>query len=133
MQSRKISVQLDGTAARALNEVLDINGCTISDAINAAIVSFSKDKQPVIMKEELHVVIVKIQESNWRTIDNYCDFRKIDKSRLRYLLKRTAKGHNVCGFGNTVNKHRDKNDDRLFKTHTAYIADCVKKDFGVEL
>jgi hypothetical protein len=127
---RKISVQLDEIVSQKLDETIKINRCSISDVVNAAILAFAQDKQPVILKpstptSEMFEVI--------GDVDAWCNKYAITKSRLRYLIERTAKGHNVCGFGNSKNKWRDKLDGRVFKTHTAWIAHCLKEDFGIDL
>jgi hypothetical protein len=128
---RKISVRLDEISSNKLDEVMEINNCTISDVVNTAIIAFAQDKQPVMVKNdtsEYDEILAIIGN-----LDEWCAIRSIDKTRLKYLVKRTLDGHNVTGFGNTKNKWRDKQDDRLFKTHTAWIAHCLKEDFGIEL
>lgn len=127
---RKISVQLDDIVSAKLNEVVSVNKCSISDVVNAAILAFAQDKQPVIYVEPTQYddIFSRIGD-----VDSWCKLREIDKSRLRYLIKSSNNGHTVCGFGNTKNKWRDKQDSRKFKTHTAWIAYCLKEDFGIEL
>lgn len=127
---RKISVLLDDISSRKLEESMSVNNCSISDVVNAALIAFSNDKQPVIYKEETEYTKIA---SVIGDVDNWCNNRNIDKSRLKYLIKRTSEGSTVCGFGNTKNKWRDKQDERIFKTHTAWISHCLKEDFGIEL
>jgi len=135
MTCKKISVQLDNMADTALKEIMEINKCSISDAVNAALLSYSKDKQPSMIIDRSPWALFKEQfaEVSKDTIANWCEHRSIDITRLRYLITRTANGGNVCGFGNKKNKWRDKNDDRQFKTHTSWIAHCLKQDFDLDI
>jgi len=127
---KRISVLLDDIVTNALKQTMEINKCSISDVVNSAILAFSIDKQPVIVKEVTPVteLFEKIGD-----VDLWCSGRNINKARLKYLVTSSAKGHNITGFGNTKNKWRDKQDSRKFKTHTSWIAHCLKEDFGIEL
>lgn len=133
---RKISVQLDNLAEEALKQLLSYNRCTISDIVNAAILAMSKDKQPLFhidhspwrkfkdkIKEEFPHIVLK----------DWCVTKDIDINRLRYLVTSTERGSTVSGFGNTKNKWRDKQDERQFKTHTSWIAYCLKQDFDIDI
>jgi hypothetical protein len=129
---KKISVKLDDATYNALMETRDKNSCTISDVVNAAILAFSRDKQPVMI----------IDKSAWESfrdthgkdfISKWCECRSIDQARLRYIINRTARGGAVCGFGNIRNKARDAEDGRIYKTHTAWIAQCLIDDFGMDI
>ena len=127
---RRISVLLDEITSRKLNEIIDENDCSISDAINASVIAFSLCGEKVISSvENYHKDVYKIIGD----VDKWCESRSIQKSRLRYVINSSHYGHTVCGFGNTKNKWRDKQDGRLFKTHTAWIAHCLKEDFGIDL
>ena len=135
MTYKKISVQLDGMADSALKEIMTINRCSISDAVNAALLSYSKDKQPSMIIEQSPWSEFKLKFADVcnDTIAEWCEYRAIDIVRLRYLITRTSKGCGVGGFGNKKNKWRDKNDDRQFKTHTSWIAHCLKEDFNIDV
>ena len=132
--NKKISVQLDKMATDALEEIMAINKCTISDAVNAALLAFSKDKQPCMLIEEKPIdVVYAAMAKQGVDINEWCDTRNINILTLKYLVKRCANGGTVWGFGNNKNKWRDKQDGRVFKTHTAWIAHCLKEDFGIDL
>ena len=133
--NKRICVQLDEHAAISLETVRTLNRCSISDVVNAALIAFSQDTQPVMMLEPRALALVEeaVEQTAWGTVDNWCEARNIKRSRLVYLMRSASRGHNVWGAGNLVNKWRDRNDDRVFKTHTAWIAHCLKQDFEIEL
>lgn len=134
MLYKKISVQLDNMGSQALDDILTVNKCTISDAVNAALLAYSKDKQPSMIIEPKPMDAVRSAiEAKFTTVENYCLIKGISKARLVYLVNRCAKGSTVWGLGNTKNKWRDKQDGRQFKTHTAWIAHCLNEDFGIDL
>jgi hypothetical protein len=130
---RKISVVLDSYALKSLEEMTKINECSISDVVNTALIAFSRDKQPSIIKGNCTPWGEFKEKVGINQINFFCDSRGIDLARLRYLVNSVAKGGTVCGFGNTKNKYREKEDDRLFKTHTAWISYCLKEDLGINL
>ena len=127
---RKISVCIDDTTNQKLIELVKINDCTLSDIVNSAIIAFSMDSQPVMFvhKSKYDELVERIGD-----VDRWCYARGIDKARLRYLVNSVENGHSITGSGNTKNRFRDKNDDRLFKTHTSWIAHCLKEDYNIDL
>jgi len=130
---KKISVNLDDITIDALETITSINNCSISDAVNAAIIAYSKDTCVTIHSSPRPIdeIIALLPEGV--TLGDWCEQRNIDVARLRYLVDRTAKGGTVWGFGNSRNKVRDQDNDRIFKTHTAWIAHCLKEDLGVDI
>jgi hypothetical protein len=131
---RRISVLLDDSSESALDKVLTINGCTTSDVVNAALMAFSYDTQPVLPASPSVVRDLKAEfRSHNIDIDQWCDTNHIKKYRMFHLVNRVARGGVVCGFGNEKNKWRDKKDDRQFKTHTAWIAHCLKRDINYDI
>lgn len=132
---RKISVNLDDISEKALEEIVFKNNCSTSDAVNAALLAYSMDTQPSMFLSAgvLEPLEIAIKTSSYNTVDEWCKDRAIDKVRLKYLMKRCAEGGTVWGMGNTKNKWRDKQDSREFKTHTAWIAHCLKEDFGIDI
>lgn len=134
--NRKISVQLDNSADAALEYLMSTNSGTISDLVNVAITALAKNEQPVLNLNHSAWGDFKVTFMNKFpdiSITTWCYDKGIDLSRLRYLINRTAKGGTVWGFGNAKNKWRDRLDDREFKTHTAWIAHCIKEDFDIDI
>jgi hypothetical protein len=118
---RKISVNLTTNVEKSLEKIMLMNNnCSISDFVNTAILALSMDKHPCLVRSDdyMNELRKKVQQSKFQTIENWCEYRQIDKARLKYLLKRCAAGHNYIGNGPTKNRHRLKEDDRVFKTHT---------------
>lgn len=128
---KKICVILDDYAENLLQERLDNHNETISDIVICALIAYCTDNPDVV--KESHVVLDKIRSSEYGSIAAWCEARLIKKKKLFYLLERTANGHTVSGFGNYKHKNRDSDDGRLFKTHTAWIAHCIKQDFGIDI
>jgi hypothetical protein len=133
----KRSINLDDRAETALSEILEINHCTITDAIHAALIAYSMSDKKTIFPEERDNLFRRLQEISLEkhkmTLEAYCNCHAIKIDRLKYLLRSTGSGASVSGFGNARNKYRDKNDERMFKTHTAWIANCLKADFDLNL
>jgi hypothetical protein len=127
-------VVLDRDTEKVLEKLLSINKCSISDIVVSAINSFGMDSQPCIIVPEdpLQSLRDMVSKSRWGTIENWCIAREINRRRLTYLMKGFLNGSKVWGFGNSKNKWRDKQDGRVFKTHTAYIAHCLNEDFGID-
>jgi hypothetical protein len=132
---RRISVILDEISEKAVEDIIAKNKCSISDAVNAALLAYSMDNQPSMFIDQGPLVKVTeaVAKTEWGTVENWCHHRSIDKNRLKYLIKRCESGSTVWGFGNTKNKWRDKQDDREFKTHTSWIAHCLKEDLNIIL
>ena len=135
---RKICVNLDELGDEAITEIMRINKCTISDAVNIALVAFAKDNaDPVMTNEDTPVTRLSLlcEIKLNMSLGDWCESRGIDKARLRYLVNRCESGGTVWGFGNTDKKNqwRDKQHGQKFKTHTAYIASCLNDDFGIDL
>ena len=132
---KKISVILDDITEKTLNKLVKLNKCSITDIVNSSILAFAMDTQPVIIgyDELLFNIENAAQSKGFGTLDNWCQERNINKYSMRQLIKRINKGSEVSGFGNTKNKWRDKEDGREFKTHTAWIAHCIKEDFGIDI
>lgn len=128
---RKISVVLDSSAAKAMEKLQRINIATISDIVNAAVVAFCNSENPILWIE--HTTYQKLKDlllGQHNTVDNWCAQRSIDKRRLQYVCKKWDEGNTtIRGYGNLVQKKRDREDDRLFKTHTAWIAHCLCEEF----
>ena len=135
--SKTICVFLDDYTEEALYRIMAVNQCSISDAVIMALGSMSVVEFPSMNKEPDPLLRIKqvIDDSHglWDSLDHWCEDRCIIKSRLRYLMLRIANGGTVCGFGNARNKWRDKQDGRQFKTHTAWIAHCLKTDLGIDI
>ena len=136
MTYRKVSIILDKYAAYGLDVIIEANGCSISDAVNAALHAYSLNPQPTMVldpqpiKDVLHRIVTM---TNYGTLENWCNAKSIDIQRLKYLVSSCNKGKTVYGFGNTKNKWRDKQDGREFKTHTAWIAHCLKQDLDIDV
>lgn len=132
---RRISVNLSNQVEQTLNTLMKINECSISDIVNAAIIYFGTAEQPCIEStpDALRDLRKVISESKYKTFELWCFKRNLKPERVRYLLRNTNSGKRVWGFGNSVNKWRDQEDERTFKTHTAWIAHCLKEDFDIDL
>ena len=127
---RRICVQLGSKAGEALDKLLAVNRCTTSDAVNAAIIAFAYDNQPTIFPPVKPETDILEQIGN---VAEWCNSRGIKRQRLVYAIRRSLAGHTISGFGNSRNKYRDKDDGREFKTHTAWIAHCLKQDFNIDI
>ena len=132
---KKISVLLDEQAYTALEKILANNQCTISDAVNVALSTLGNEDRPIFPNSDspLGNLRMIIKNTSWNTVEEWCIYRGIIKVRLYYLLRAVKAGHVICGTGNVKNKQRDAIDGRIFKTHTAWIAHCLKEDFGLNL
>jgi hypothetical protein len=135
ISNKKISVVLDTLTEKALYTLMDKNNCSISDVVNFAIISLNEKKEeiPTFGNNLLGKVKVLIKNSEWLTLDNYCEANAIQKARLHYVLRSIDSGKSIAGTGNVTNKTRDKQDDRLFKTHTSWIVHCLNKHFDLQL
>lgn len=132
---RQISIKLDNSAEQSLEKLLAKNDMTISNIVNIAIISLEKEgiKLELIDNNTLYQLIkTKLKEQN-STIEQYCEYRVISKQMLQYVCRQLDNNKIIKGFGNYHNKWRDKEDGRLFKTHTAWIAHCLKEDFCVQI
>lgn len=126
---RTICVCLDTQGEQALQQILDLNSCTISDAVNIALMLFANEKTPLYIKTPSlwSTVKSKIYDTFGYTAAVYCYERGLNYVSMRALCYRLERGASVKGFG-SFNKWRDKNDDRLYKTHTAVITEQLRKD-----
>lgn len=130
---RQISVILDDKTEDALTMLLEENTATISDIVNAAVLAFSWEKQPVfVLEDNTYNKIISLLRDKNRTVGEWCIQRNISIERLKYLCKRIDNGHAIWGFGNAVHKSRDKESGMIYKTHTAWIAQCMKDDLGLD-
>jgi hypothetical protein len=132
---RRLSVLLDSSAEAALLKLLNDNPATISDLVNTALIALAQAPQPVLQQASplwgrvLQGVKAKKLHN---TVQEWCDAWGIKYTTLRALITRVEAGSTVVGTGGK-NKWRDKQDGRLFKTHTAWVADCLEKDLGISL
>jgi hypothetical protein len=135
MKYKKISVDLDIMQQEALSRIMDKNKCSISDAVNVAIMLLDNEEQPVFPKNDSLLTAIKdaVKQSQWKTLNQWCKERNIIKPRLFYVINSVSKGKTIIGNGNVKNKFRDAQDDRIFKTHTSYIVHCLKKDLNFDL
>lgn len=133
---RRISVVLDDVTEKALCQIINLNKCTISDAVAMGVLILAQEPINVmkILPDPMEPIIKALETHRpGMSLDNWCDCHNINKYRLYYLVKRCHNGSTVWGFGNTKNKWRDKQDERRFKTHTSWIAHCLKEDLGIDL
>ena len=130
---KQISVILTDYTEECLNDILNKNICTISDIVNASIVAFSKEEQPPFIPDDsiYNTIVVRLNEKS-QTVIEWCRNNNIDIQRLKYLCKRLDKGHSVGGLGNLKNKSRDRESGMIYKTHTAWIAQCLKDQLNLD-
>lgn len=126
---RKISVVLDHIASAALDKLLESNQASISDIVNAGIMAIAYDDQPVfpIVNEGLFEKLRRL-----KNITEWCKARGIDRKALYSLCQRVDQGKEIRGLGDS-NRWRDRQNERLYRTHTAWIAHCIREDFGIDL
>ena len=136
---KKISVNLDDMGEQHLAEIMNINDCTVTDAIHMALLVFAKEntERVTIPVEDSPIEKISkiIREKMGMSFPEYCDLRHLDKDRFRYLVNRCEAGSTVWGFGNAdkSNKWRDKDRGVRCKTHTAWIATCLIDDLGIDI
>lgn len=122
---KTITARLDNTTEKALDSLLEL-GYSISDIINIAIITLEANpppiKEPTTLYEKLNC---NTQMVTW-AIKNGFDINKV-----KYTCKMIEDGKTIKGFGNSINKYRDKNQPK-FKTETSKIAWKLKEDFGIE-
>jgi len=126
---KKISVVLDDTAETSLNKLLEMNGVSISDIVNAAVIAMAFEVQPVFPDKPggLYETL-----KHKRDLGVWCTLRGINR-RVRWALcERVDEGKAVRGLGDS-NRWRDKQDERLYRTHTAWVAHCIREDFGIDI
>ena len=132
--SKNISVHLDDYAEESLKRIIQVNRCSISDAVVSAINALGMEEFPCMEFDKTPMEPIKLAiEESGMSVEEWCQSKVIDIKRLRYLVNRCAKGGTVWGLGNNKNKYRDKQDQRTFKTHTSWIAHCLMEDFGIDL
>lgn len=133
---KKISVNLDDIGEAALTALQSRTKQSVSDLVNIALVTLQHTDYngvgDIMGSSLLYALQEAVEASQWRTIDNWCRHRNIKKERLTYLIDRCYNGHTVYGSG-SKNRWRDKEDGRIFKTHTSWIAHCLKEDFDIDL
>ena len=130
---RTISVYLDDTAESALNKIMDINKCSITDAVVMGLLTVAQEEAPLITPTVTLWGKLKhaVQQATNAPIAAFCITNAIQLSDVRSLCNRVEKGSQVKGFGSS-NKWRDKQDGRLYKTRTAYIYDSLRR-LGIDL
>lgn len=126
--SRHVNVKLDDSASKALDYLVKINKRSVSDIINTALVCFSKTEQPVFFDNSLYEKLCSAH--NMRL---WCAENQIDMMMFKYVCRVIEEGKTIRGFGNKHHKWRDKEDGRMFKTKTSYIAHCLYRDFNAIL
>jgi len=131
---KKISVDLNDIAVEYLDKICKLNRCTISDAVNIAIIALGAEQHPVVPLSE-ESIYYKVEDSCLSkfgtSVKEWCDINSIDKTKLKSLCKHVDEGGTVIGFGNYKNKWRDKG--RVIKTETARIALLLKTDLGIDI
>lgn len=128
----RITVRLDAYAGKVLEELVERHKCTVTDIVNAALIT-AKDAQftsLITEKTLLETVTIKLNEMG-QTLESWCTQNGIDRRSLADLCRRVEKGCDIYGNGSTGNRWRDKEDDRVYRTHTAYITECVERDTGI--
>jgi len=133
---KKISVILDAATERALFNLKSSTGSAISDIVNVAIISLEASgyRNEHEMPEQclMRQILDKVIESKWRTLENWCEAKSINKISFKRFIKRVSSGSVIYGRG-SKNKWREKEDGRLFKTHTSWMAHCLEEDFNIAL
>lgn len=122
---KTITARLDNSAERALDSLLEL-GYSISDIVNIAIVTLEANPPPVKEACNLYEKLnIQVNMYDWAFKNTF------NINKVKYTCKMIDEGRTIKGFGNTVNKYRDKNKPK-FKTETARIAWKLKEDFGIE-
>ena len=136
---KQISVKLDELGERSLYEIMALNDCTISDAVNIALLAFAKENTEAVMvpgeDSPVEKIAKLVREKMSMSLKEYCELRHLNQAYLRQLVRRCEAGATVYGFGNTEsrNKWRDKERAVQYKTHTAWIATCLMDDLGIDI
>jgi len=131
---KKISVDLSDLSTEYLNKICKLNRCTISDAVNTAIITLGAEQHSVIplVKESTYYKVEDSCLAKYNIgIKEWCENNLIDKAKLKTLCKNVDEGGTVIGFGNYKNKWRDKGV--VIKTETARIALLLKNDLGIDI
>lgn len=131
---KKISVQLDLSSVRALEKIQTINRCSISDAVNMALISFAQREEQVINNEDeslyKKVTFQCLSKFNM-SIKDWCLNNAIDIRKLQEVCRKISDNKTIIGYGNLRQKWRDKNDGRIYKTQTSYVEYCMRRDFEI--
>lgn len=130
---KKLSVILDESATIALEELIS-KGYTITDAANIALVMLNRESQECEIERTFYTKLKGMIFDKFNmSISNWCVINNITLNKVRYVCRAYEEGKTISGFGNYKNKWRDKNTERLFKTETAKIANCIKRDFKIDV
>ena len=131
---RTISVYLSDETEEHLAKIMNLNQCTAADAINIALRTLSAETRRVFTPEYTLWQNIKMAVINATGLEirEFCEKYAIHYPALRALCRRIEQGSSVRGFGDS-NKWRDKQDGRLYKTHTAYACDMIRKHVGIDL
>jgi len=131
---RTISVYLNDRTEEALDEIMQKNGCTISDAVSIALLTLAQEGSPIFTPTVTLWQKLKaaVQQATGQQIQDFCHQHGIKLEVLRALCKRLENGSTIRGDGDS-NKWRDKQDGRIYKTHTSYAAQVLKKECDIDL
>ena len=131
---KTISVHLNDKVEGCLYKLMQENDCTISDVVNIAILTLAQEPKLEIIKPDTLWNSIKreIEEKTGISIKQFCEEKQINYHSFYNLCTRLEKGSLVYGFGGK-NKWRDKQDERLYKTHTSYIVHCIKTSCDIDL
>ena len=131
---RTISVYLSDEAENHLDKIMNLNQCTAADAINIALRTLSAETRRVFTPEYTLWENIKraVMNSTGLEIREFCEKHAIHYSALRALCRRIEQGSSVRGLGDN-NRWRERQDGRLYKTHTAYAYDMIKKHIDIDL
>jgi len=126
------SISLDEYSLKALENIISINNCSVSEAICVALITFEKEHLEFKTDVKILDKIKKLLSSKNQTLEDWCNKYAIKKETVAYVCSSLDQGKKIIGYGNYKNKWRDKNDERFYKTQTAYVAMLIEKEFGIE-
>lgn len=130
---KTISVILDDYTEGCLEKIVDLNKCTITDAVSMSLVMMAQETKPVLeVTQSLYQIVEELLQKNLHmNLGEYCEkVLEVRKAEVLALFRRVESGSEIYGFG-SLNKWREKQDGRRFKTRSAWVAWCVKRDTGV--
>jgi hypothetical protein len=129
MKSR--TFQLEERTYKMLQDMSVYSGYSMNDIVHIALEVLHNETLPKAMipyvKEKVYAAIFKQN----KTVENWCIENAVNIKHLHYCLRRIAKGHTL--YDGDTNKWRAKNDDRMYKTHTAYVAERIRVSLGIDL
>lgn len=131
---KRISLYIDDSAEKALEELMINHGYSITDAVNISLVLLNSQNERCSIEKSFYEKFKELVFNEFGTsVSEWCAVNGVSQQKLRYVCRRYESGHTITGFGNYKNKWRDKSSEGLFKTETAKIANCIKRDFGIEV